>query len=119
MDQRCNILLSKTITRYALINWAESKEVVFNEDYSIKAIQYHLYDFKNDLISFFNESIDFSVDSLYIKEINEIDIEIIFEIEKCYTSFHKPEKKEILLIPITDGNLYSLDYTGFKIDFKH
>ncbi len=41
-----NILLIKKVKRNELINWAEKKGADFNNDSSIEAIKYFLYDFK-------------------------------------------------------------------------
>ena len=65
---RSNVLFKKKIKRAELINWAESNGADFNNDSSIEAIKYFLYDFKEDLIKHFNSLMTFKVESVNIEE---------------------------------------------------
>ena len=115
---RCNVLLTKKIKRVELINWAENNGADFNNDSSIEAIKYFLYDFKEDLIKYFNNLMTFKVESVNIEEVNLDYVNIIFEIEASYPSFHKPAEKKIIMILVDGAELYDVNYSGFEIDFK-
>lgn len=113
-----NILLIKKVKRNELINWAEKKGADFNNDSSIEAIKYFLYDFKTDLVQSFNSFITFKVEEINIEEIDKEHLNVIFEIEESYPTFHKPEINEILVILVNGAEIHKLNYTGFEIDFK-
>lgn len=115
---RCNVLFTKKIKRIELINWAENNGADFNNDSSIEAIKYFLYDFKEDLIKYFNNLMTFKVESVNIEEVNLDYVNIIFEIEASYPTFHKPAEKKILMILVDGAELYDVNYSGFEIDFK-
>jgi hypothetical protein len=115
---RSNVLFKKKIKRAELINWAKSNGADFNNDSSIEAIKYFLYDFKEDLIKHFNSLMTFKVESVNIEEINLDYVNIIFEIEASYPSFHKPAEKKNLMILVDGAELYDVNYSGFEIDFK-
>jgi hypothetical protein len=113
-----NVILKRRIKRTELVGWAQSKSPDFNNDTSTKALQYFLDDFKDDLLKSFNEHITFNVESIHIEEVDNDNLNLIFEIEKSIPSFHNAEKKEIMLILVKGAELYSLNYSGFEIDFK-
>lgn len=115
---RSNVLFKKKTKRVELINWAETNGADFNNDSSIEAINYFLYDFKDDLIRYFNNLMTFKVESINIEVIDLEYVNIIFEIEASYPLFHKPEEKKILIILENDAQLYDVNYSGFEIDFK-
>ena len=112
------ILLKKRIKRKELTNWAKDKSSDFNGDSSTEALKYFLFDFKEDLIQSFNNHITFKVESVEIEEVNDMELNLIFEIEESYTAFHKPEEKKLTVILVNGSNIYSLDYSGFEIGFK-
>ena len=117
-NTRYNVLLKRKTKRTELIRWAQVKSPDFNNDISTKALQYFLDDFKDDLIKSFNKHITFDVESIQIEEVDNDNLNLIFEIEKSYPSFHDPEKKEIMLIPVNGADIHSLNYSGFEIDFR-
>lgn len=113
-----NILLKKKVKRNELINWAENKGANFNNDSSIEAIKYFLYDFKLDLVQYFNNYITLKVETINIEEINQEFLNVIFEIEESYPMVHKPEINEIMIILVNGAEIHQLNYVGFEIAFK-
>lgn len=116
---RCNVLLKKVVDKKNLLQWAINKSDDFNGDESIQAINYFLYDFKDEVIQLHYHPITFKLDNIYIEELNDKKWKLVFEVEKSYTAFHDIDNHKIKVIPVNGGNLFELNYKGLEIDFKY
>lgn len=114
----CNILLKKKVKRTVLVKWIENNGFDFSLGSSTEAIQYYLYDFKKELLEFFNSTMNLKPESVDIEEIDSDYLIIIFETEPCYPSFHNSEKSDLVVIWESEAEIYTLNYSGFEIEFK-